>query len=59
MTTEDMIIQIFCLVDDQMKEVAKHPQAKLHPSELVTIGWLFADDRRTLPRVFSLAQTRR
>jgi hypothetical protein len=42
MTTEDMIIQIVCLVDDQMKEVAKHPQAKLYPSELVTIGLLFA-----------------
>jgi hypothetical protein len=42
MTTEDSIIQIFCLVDDQMKEVPKHPQAKLYPSELVTIGLLFA-----------------
>ena len=59
MTTEDMIIQIFCLVDDQMKEVAKHPQAKLYPSELVTIGLLFALSRRPFPRVLSLAQTRR
>ena len=42
MTTEDIIIQIFCLVDDQMKEVPKHRQAKLYPSELVTIGLLFA-----------------
>src|SRR5215472_6832066 len=42
MTTEDIIIQIFCLVDDQMKEVPKHCQAKLYPSELVTIGLLFA-----------------
>ncbi len=38
MSTEDMIIQVFCLVDDQMKEVPKHSQAKLYPSELVTIG---------------------
>ena len=42
MTTEDIIIQIFCLVDDQMKDVPKHSQAKLYPSELVTIGLLFA-----------------
>jgi hypothetical protein len=42
MTTEDIIILIFCCVDDRMKDVAKHPQAKLYPSELVTIGILFA-----------------
>ncbi|EFH89872.1 hypothetical protein Krac_11457 [Ktedonobacter racemifer DSM 44963] len=33
---------VFCLVDDQMQEVPKHSQAKLYPSELVTIGLLFA-----------------
>jgi len=42
MTTEDRIIQIVCLVDDQMQEGSKHPQAKQYPSELVTIGLLFA-----------------
>jgi hypothetical protein len=42
MTTIDIIIQIFCIVDDEMKGIAKHPQAKLYPSELVTIGILFA-----------------
>jgi hypothetical protein len=42
MTTEDIIISVFCLVDDQMQEIPKHPQAKLYPSELVTIGLLFA-----------------
>ena len=42
MTTEDIIIQIFCFVDEEMKEIPKHPQAKLYPSELVTIGILFA-----------------
>ena len=42
MTTEDIIIHIFCKVDDKMPEIAKHPQAKLYPSELVTIGILFA-----------------
>ena len=42
MTTEDIIIHIFVEVDDQMPELRKHPQAKLYPSELVTIGILFA-----------------
>jgi hypothetical protein len=42
MTTEEMIIHVFCIVDDQMVGIMKHPQAKLYPSELVTIGILFA-----------------
>jgi hypothetical protein len=42
MTTEDIIIHIFCLVDDLMPEIKKHSQAKLYPSELVTIGILFS-----------------
>ena len=42
MTTEDIILQIFCFVDDQMPAIKKHPQAKLYPSELVTIGILFS-----------------
>ena len=42
MTTTDIIIQIFCLVDDTMKNMRKHTQAKLYPSELVTISILFA-----------------
>lgn len=42
MTTEDIIIHIFCLVDELMAAIKKHPQAKLYPSELVTIGVLFA-----------------
>ena len=42
MTIEDILIQIFCLVDDQMKDVPKQSQAKLYLSELVTIGLLFA-----------------
>ncbi|HLV97470.1 MAG TPA: hypothetical protein VKT82_02230 [Ktedonobacterales bacterium] len=41
MTTED-IIQLFCLVDTAMIDQAKHSQAKLYPSELVTVGILFA-----------------
>jgi hypothetical protein len=42
MTTEDIIIHIFCCVDDQMQDVKKVAQARLYPSEVVTIGILFA-----------------
>jgi hypothetical protein len=33
---------MFCVVDDEMKDVPKHTQARLYPSELVKIGLLFA-----------------
>jgi hypothetical protein len=42
MTTEDFIIDLFCRVDDRMKTVPHHRQAGLYPSELVTLGILFA-----------------
>ena len=42
MTTSDFITELFCKIDDAMKDVTKHTQAHLHPSELVTIGVLFA-----------------
>jgi hypothetical protein len=42
MTTEDIIIHIFCLVDESMKEARRVPQTHLYPSEIVTIGILFA-----------------
>jgi len=42
MTTNDIILHIFCFVDDNLPEIPKHSQAKLYPSELVTIGILFA-----------------
>lgn len=42
MTTEDFITMLFCRIDDQMHGVPKHPLAKLYPSELVTLGVLFA-----------------
>lgn len=42
MTTEDFIIGLFCRIDDQMKNVPKHPQANLYPSEIVTLAVLFA-----------------
>ena len=42
MKTEDIITHVFCHVDDHMKWVKKHPDSTLYPSELVTIGALFA-----------------
>lgn len=42
MTTIDFITELFCKVDDQMTQTPKHPQARLWPSETVTIGLLYA-----------------
>lgn len=42
MTTEDFITILFCRVDDQMLDAKKHTQAKLYPSEVVTIALLFS-----------------
>jgi len=42
MTTEDIIVHIFYLVDERLKEAKRVPQTHLYPSEIVTIGILFA-----------------
>ena len=42
MTTQDFILTLFCQVDDQMAAVPKRPDAKLYPSEVVTLALLFA-----------------
>ena len=42
MTTEDFIIELFCRIDDAMKDTPKHSQSHLYPSEIVTLGILFA-----------------
>jgi len=42
MSTEEFITELFCRVDDTMREVRKHSQANLHPSEVVTLALLFA-----------------
>jgi hypothetical protein len=42
MTTQDFIVALFCHVDQQMLDVPKHPDAKLYPSEVVTLALLFA-----------------
>ena len=52
--TEDLIIALFCRVDDRLEEHAlnhKHSQAKLFPSEVVTLALLFALKGRG-PRAF-------
>ena len=45
MTTFDFIAELFCRVDDTMKDVLKDPRANLWPSEVVTevvtLGVLF------------------
>ena len=42
MTTIDFITELFCRVDDGMIDCSKHSQAKLHPSEVVTLALLYA-----------------
>lgn len=42
MTTELWIIALFCRVDDRMRLARKHSQARLYPSELVTLALLYA-----------------
>ncbi len=42
MITEDTIIHIFYHVDHVMCGIRKDSRAKLYPSEVVTIGILFA-----------------
>ena len=42
MSTKDFIIELFCRVDDVMRDVPKHHQASLYPSEVVTLGMLFS-----------------
>src|SRR5438128_12171704 len=42
MTTQDVIIALFYAVDQEMLDVPKHPEAKLYPSEVVTLALLHA-----------------
>ena len=42
MTTHDFVTELFVRVDDAMTDCKKHSQASLHPSEIVTLGLLFA-----------------
>lgn len=42
MTTVDLITDLFCRIDDEMRAFPKHSQAWLWPSEVVTLGVLHA-----------------
>lgn len=42
MTTEDIITLVFIAVDDKLPKLKKHSQAKLYPSEVVSLGILMA-----------------
>jgi hypothetical protein len=42
MATDEIIIRLFCIVDDRLSKVKKHPEALLYPSEIVTLGLLFS-----------------
>ena len=66
MTTVEFITALFCQVDDQLPAIPKLPEARLWPSEVVTLGllhalkgvgnrafyrWLMRDYRALFPRV--------
>src|SRR5215467_15593815 len=42
MTSEDFISELFYRIDEAMTDVPKHPLSHLWPSEIVTLGLLFA-----------------
>src|SRR5436309_8933699 len=42
MTTVDFITALFSGVDEQLRAIPKHPEARLWPSEVVTLGLLHA-----------------
>ena len=42
MSDYDFIIELYCRVDTVLQDVPKHSQANLYPSEVVTLGILFA-----------------
>ena len=42
MATEEIIIRLFCIVDDRLGAVKKRSDASLYDSEIVTIGMLFS-----------------
>lgn len=42
MSSDNFIVELFCKIDDKMKEVKRHSQSKLWPSEITTLAILFA-----------------
>ena len=53
MCIEDIVLEIFCLVDDWTGELPKHTQAKLYPSELITIAILKAIKGQSTRRFYN------
>ena len=66
MTPQDFIIALFCTVDQEMLDIPKRPDAKLSPSEVVTMAvpcaikgvgtrafycWLMRDSQDWFPHV--------
>ena len=45
MTTEDCISELFYRIDEAMTDSPQYPLANLWPSEIVTLGILFALSR--------------
>ncbi len=41
MPTDEIIIRLFCMVDDQLRHVNKRSDAHLYGSEIITIGLRF------------------
>jgi hypothetical protein len=55
MSTDEFIMNLFCEVDDIMADQPKHPQAKVYPSEVVTLALLHPGGTRLTgvgPRAF-------
>ncbi len=42
MSTEEILLRLFMIVDLEMVDVKKRSDARLYPSEVVTIGLMFA-----------------
>ena len=42
MITENLIINLFCKIDDETKKIKKYPQSSLYPSEIITLAILFS-----------------
>ena len=42
MTSLNYITELFCKIDDKMKDLTKHSQSSLYPSEIVTLAFMFA-----------------
>src|ERR1044072_258576 len=41
-TTEEFTIELFFRIDEELADVPKHSQARLYPSEVITLAFLFA-----------------